>query len=335
MSKDRIQLGHGAGGLMTGRLVEEIFLQALGRPAPALDDAARLVGTGQGELTLTTDAFVVDPLEFPGGDIGELAVCGTVNDLWVCGARPLGLSAAFILEEGLELDLLRRVVASMARAAREAGVQVITGDTKVVPRGKGDGVYITTAGVGRLLPGVKLGPDLAHPGDRLLISGTVGQHGAAVMARRAGLDPEQAVRSDCAPLGALLEPLLREPSGLRAMRDPTRGGLAAVLCELSAASGVTFEIQELAIPLGEPLRVTCELLGLDPLHLACEGRCLIVAAPDAADRALDLLRAHPQGKDAADIGQVSQGQPRVIMHTTVGGSRLITLPASDPLPRIC
>ena len=335
MNEDRIQLGHGAGGLMTGRLVDEIFLSALGRPAPALDDAARLVGAGQGDLVMTTDAFVVDPLEFPGGDIGELAVCGTVNDLWVCGARPLGLSAAFILEEGLELAVLRRVVASMARAAREAGVQVITGDTKVVPRGKGDGCYITTSGVGRLLPGVKLGPTRARPGDRLLVSGSVGQHGAAVMARRAGLDPEQVVRSDCAPLGALLEPLLQEPAGLRAMRDPTRGGLAGVLCELSAASGVTFEIQELAIPLGEPLRVTCELLGLDPLHLACEGRVLIVAAPDAADRALELLRAHSQGEDAADIGQVSQGQPRVIMHTAVGGRRLITLPASDPLPRIC
>ena len=334
MSSGRVQLGHGAGGLMTGRLVDELFLQALGRSQPALDDAARLAGTG-GELIMTTDGFVVDPMFFPGGDIGELAVCGTVNDLWVCGARPLGLSAAFILEEGLELDLLRRVVASMARAASQAGVPVITGDTKVVPRGKGDGCYITTTGVGRLLPGVTLGPDGARPGDRLLVSGAVGQHGAAVMARRAGLDPEEVVRSDCAPLGAMLEPLLAEPAGLHAMRDPTRGGLAAVLCELSAASGVTFEVQEQDIPLTPPLRVTCELLGLDPLHLACEGRVLIVTSPDAADRALDLMRAHPLGEGAADIGEVVAGKPRVIMRTAVGGSRLVTLPASDPLPRIC
>ena len=331
MNKDRIQLGHGAGGLMTARLVQELFLEALGAPDGPLDDGASL-GSG---LVLTTDAFVVDPLEFPGGDIGELAVCGTVNDLWVCGARPLGLSAAFILEEGLELELLRRVVASMARTARLAGVAVLTGDTKVVPRGKGDGCYITTTGVGLLLPGLDLGPGHARPGDRLLISGPVGQHGAAVMARRAGLDPGEVVRSDCAPLGALIEPLLSEPGGLRAMRDPTRGGLSAALCELSAASGATFEIEEQAVPLSQPLQATCELLGLDPLHLACEGRVLLVAAPGAAARALDLMRAHPLGTEAADIGEVQQGAPRVIMRTAVGGRRLITLPASDPLPRIC
>ena len=331
MTTDRVQLGHGAGGLMTGRLVQEVFLEALGAPEGPLDDAASLE---QG-LVMTTDAFVVDPLEFPGGDIGELAVCGTVNDLWVCGARPLGLSAAFILEEGLELEVLRRVAASMARAARQAGVAVLTGDTKVVPRGKGDGCYITTTGVGRVLPGVGLGPARARPGDRLLISGPVGQHGAAIMARRAGLDPGEAVRSDCAPLGAIIEPLLAEPGGLRAMRDPTRGGLAATLCELSEASGATFEIEEQAVPLSQPLRATCELLGLDPLHLACEGRVLVVAAPDAAATALDLMRSHPLGADTVDIGQVLEGKPRVIMRTAVGGSRLITLPASDPLPRIC
>jgi len=330
-----ILLGHGSGGLLTRDLVRDVFLRHLENPAlTPLDDAARVLA-GVQELAVTTDAFVVDPLFFPGGDIGELAVCGTVNDLLVAGARPLALTAAFILEEGLSLADLERIVASMARAAQQAGVAVVAGDTKVVPRGRGDGCYITTAGVGQQAPGADLGAHLARPGDHVLVTGTVGQHGAAIMAARAGIDQQGAVVSDCAPLTPLLEPLLERPQGIHAMRDPTRGGLGGALCELAQASGVTITLEERALPLSDPVRTCCELLGLDPLFLACEGRAVILAAPQAAERALSILRNVEQGKQAALIGEVGQGPARVVLNTAIGGRRLITQPSSDPLPRIC
>ena len=332
---DTILLGHGSGGLMTQRLVREVFAAELHNHAlEPLDDAAR-VTAGHTPLAMTTDAFVVDPIFFPGGDIGELSVCGTVNDLLVAGARPAALTAGFILEEGLPLDDLRRIVASMARTARQAEVSVVAGDTKVVPRGKGDGCYITTAGVGVPVPGLEVGATRARPGDLVLISGTPGQHGAAVMAARAGLDPGGAVVSDCAPLTRLLEPVMARPAGIHTMRDPTRGGLATTLCELAEASGVTVTVDETRIPLSEPVRTVCELMGLDPLHLACEGRVVVLAEPEAARRALEAFRQHEQGADAAIIGQVSTGAPRVVLQTAMGGRRLISTPASDPLPRIC
>ena len=330
-----ILLGHGSGGLMTHRLVQQLFAKKLHNQALApLDDAAR-VQTGSGDLAVSTDGFVVDPLFFPGGDIGELAVCGTVNDLLVSGARPAALTAGFILEEGLPLGDLERIVDSMAAAAREAGVAVVAGDTKVVPRGKGDGCYITTAGVGVRAPGMEVSAALGVPGDRVVVSGTVGQHGAAVMAARAGVDRSGAVLSDCAPLTALLEPLLQQPQGFHTMRDPTRGGLGTTLCELAGAAQVTMEIDEPAIPLSEPVRTTCELMGLDALQLACEGRVVVLAEPAAAQRVLESFQAHEQGRQAAIIGQLQQGPARVVLQTAMGGRRLITMPASDPLPRIC
>lgn len=320
---------------MTHRLVRDVFARRLHNDALApLDDAAR-IEPGSPRLAMTTDAFVVDPIFFPGGDIGELSVCGTVNDLLVAGARPVALTAGFILEEGLLLSDLERIVDSMARVARQAGVSVVAGDTKVVPYGKGDGCYITTAGVGCLAPGLEVGATLARPGDLVLISGTPGQHGAAIMAARAGLDRQGAVVSDCAPLTRLVEAVMAQPEGIHTMRDPTRGGLATTLCELAEASGVTMEIEERQIPLAEPVRTVCELMGLDPMQLACEGRVVLLATPDAAQRVLSAFRAEEQGAEAAIIGEVVGGPPRVVLQTAMGGRRLITTPASDPLPRIC
>ena len=330
-----VLLGHGGGGVMTHQLVQQVFASRLANPAlEPLDDAARVTAAGA-RLAVTTDAFVVDPLFFPGGDIGKLAVCGTVNDLLVAGARPAALTAAYILEEGLPVADLERIVDSMAATARQANVSVVAGDTKVVPRGKGDGCYITTAGAGVVAPGVQVSAASARPGDLVLISGTPGQHGAAIMACRAGLDSTGAVRSDCAPLTALLEPLLCQPAGIHVMRDPTRGGLGTTLCELAEASGVTIELDEAAVPLDEPVRTTCELMGLDPLFLACEGRVVLIAEPAAAERALQTFGALEQGRDAAIIGQVRKGPARVELKTVMGGRRLVTVPASDPLPRIC
>jgi hydrogenase expression/formation protein HypE len=331
---DRVLLGHGSGGLMTQRLVQEVFLGRLHNATLArLEDSARLDVDGL-ELALTTDSFVVDPLFFPGGDIGKLAVCGTVNDLLVAGARPRALTAGFILEEGLLLAELERIVDSMASAAVAAQVQVVAGDTKVVPRGKADGCFITTAGVGTVMAGVRLGADRARAGDRVIVSGPVGDHGAAIMVSRAGIELSTPIRSDCAPLSPLLLPLLGDPAGLHAMRDPTRGGLATVLCEIATASRVTVHIVDEQIPVAPAVRAACELLGIDPLYLACEGRAVIFAAAEATPRVLDTLRAAGAG-DAAVIGEVEEGRGQVISRTPVGGHRMVTMLASDPLPRIC
>jgi hydrogenase expression/formation protein HypE len=330
-ASDRVLLGHGSGGLMTQRLVRDIFLHHLSNPALARLDDSALVSVEGTELAFTTDSFVVDPLCFPGGDIGKLAVCGTVNDLVVAGARPLALCGGFILEEGLPLADLERFVRSMAAAAAAANVAVVAGDTKVVPRGKADGCFITTAGIGALAPGVQLGADRARPGDQVLVSGTIGEHGAAILATRAGIDLETPIVSDCAPLASQILPLLERPAGLHAMRDPTRGGLATVLCEIAEASGVELRIDEASIPVSEPVRAACELLGLDPLYLACEGRFVLVATPEAAQRAIELL----QGQPAAIIGEVRAGEARVVARTPIGAHRLVTMLASDPLPRIC
>jgi hydrogenase expression/formation protein HypE len=332
---DRVLLGHGSGGLLTRRLVRDVFLRRLGNPELArLEDSAHL-SVSRTDLAFTTDSFVVDPLFFPGGDIGKLAVCGTVNDLLVAGARPRALSAGFILEEGLPLADLERIVCSMAETATMAEVSVVAGDTKVVPRGKADGCFITTAGVGTLAPGARLGADQARPGDHVLVSGTIGEHGAAIMARRAGIALETPIVSDCTPLGRYILPLLEQPEGLHAMRDPTRGGLGTVLCEIAEASRVSLVVDEASIPVAEPVHAACELLGLDPLYLACEGRFVLLASPAAAARALDLLRSLESGGRAALIGEVQAGQPRVIARTPIGGRRLISMLSSDPLPRIC
>jgi hydrogenase expression/formation protein HypE len=338
VSEERILIGHGSGGLMTRRLVRELFRRHLrGGELAREEDAARVATEGR-ELAFTTDAFVVDPIFFPGGDIGKLAVCGTVNDLCVAGARPRALSAAFILEEGLPLADLERIAESMAAAAEEAGVEIVAGDTKVVPRGKGDGCYIVTAGVGELVAGVRLGADAARPGDRVLVSGPIGDHGAAVLVVRAGIDLRSPICSDCAPLTELLLPILADPVGVHAMRDPTRGGLATVLCEIAEASEIEILVEESAIPVAAATRAACELLGLDPLYLACEGRAVVVVAPEASGRVLETLSAHPLGRGAAQIGEVRSSErerPRVIARTPFGSHRLIAMLASDPLPRIC
>jgi hydrogenase expression/formation protein HypE len=287
-------------------------------------------------LAFTTDSFVVRPLFFPGGDIGRLAVHGTVNDLAVGGARPLFLSAAFILEEGLPLTDLQRIVASMREACREAGVALVTGDTKVVDRGKGDGVFITTSGIGLVPEGRALSIHGARPGDCVLVSGTLGDHGIAIMSVREGLEFETVLESDTAPLNGLAEAVLEACPGTRCMRDPTRGGLSSVLNELAAASDVGVELDEAAIPLRPEVRGACEMLGLDPLYVANEGKLVAVVPPEDADRALAAMRAHPLGTNAAVVGTVvAKHAGMVTLRSRVGGERVVTLLAGEQLPRIC
>ena len=335
MPDDIILLAHGAGGGKSAELVREVFLAHFANATLAqLGDAAVLEASGR--LAFTTDAFVVSPLFFPGGDIGKLAVCGTVNDLAAMGATPVALSAAFILEEGLEIDVLRRVVESMARAAKEAGVPIVAGDTKVVPRGSADKIFITTSGIG-LLPDRPLpAPERAAAGDAVLVTGTLADHGMAVMIRREGLDFTAEICSDCAPLAGLVAALLDAVPDVHCLRDPTRGGLAAVLNELAASSGVCIEIDEECIPVSPDVRVACELLGIDPLHVANEGKMVVILPAENADAALAALRNHPFGCNAAIIGRVqSAPAARVHLRTSLGTLRILDVPAGDLLPRIC
>ncbi|MBN9121618.1 MAG: hydrogenase expression/formation protein HypE [Planctomycetes bacterium] len=333
---DRVLLGHGSGGRLSAELLKSVFLPSFGNDVlGALEDQATVrVGDGP-RLAFTTDSFVVRPLFFPGGDIGKLAVHGTVNDLAVGGARPLYLSAAFILEEGLPLADLHRVVESMRAACAEAGVSVATGDTKVVDRGKCDGMFITTTGLGVVPDGVSLSIRNARPGDRVLVSGTIGDHGIAVMSVREGLEFETVLESDTAPLHGLTEAMLGA-CPIRCMRDPTRGGLASALNELAAASQVGVKLTEAAIPLRSEVRAACEMLGLDPLYVACEGRLIAVAPPADAERLLGAMRAHPLGRGAAIIGEIVADHPgTVTLRTPIGGERVVPLLAGAQLPRIC
>jgi hydrogenase expression/formation protein HypE len=333
---DVITLAHGSGGKATRALVEAVFLEALDNPllAPLADSA--ILEAGGSRLAFTTDSYVVKPIFFPGGDIGELAVNGTVNDLAVAGARPLALSAAFVIEEGLVVADLRRIAASVGRAAAAAGVPVATGDTKVVERGKADGVYVTTSGVGLLAPGIALGPERIRAGDRVLVSGTIGDHGIAVMIARGELELEVELESDTAPVHELAQSLLDLGESLRWMRDPTRGGLATALNELAQQAGVAVVLDESALPLRPEVVGTCEILGIDPVYVASEGRLIAVVAADATDEALRLLRAHPLGADAAVVGDVrAEPEELVLMETAFGGSRIVDMLVGDPLPRIC
>ena len=337
MSDPTILLAHGSGGLLTHELIREVFLRRFANPMlAALDDAAALPALPPGRLALTTDSYVVQPLFFPGGDIGKLAVCGTVNDLAVTGATPLYLTCGFILEEGLPLETLERVVDSMAAMAREAGVQIVTGDTKVVERGAADGLFINTAGVGVIPPGMELGPAWLRPGDVLLVNGPVGDHGTAVMLAREGLNFRTDLQSDCAPLNDLIAALLEvTPGAVRCMRDATRGGLATVLCEW-AESGVGIEIEETAVPVRDPVRAVSEFLGLDPLYIANEGTLTLAVAPEAAEVALAALRAHPLGREAAIIGRVTaEHAGRVVLRTPYGARRILHILTGAQLPRIC
>ncbi|MCZ7589692.1 MAG: hydrogenase expression/formation protein HypE [Gaiella sp.] len=331
-----VTLAHGAGGKATRDLVEALFLEELGNEALApLGDSAVVPPVG-GRLAVTTDSYVVRPLTFPGGDIGELAVNGTVNDLAVAGARPLWLTAGFVLEEGLPVARLREIVRSAASAARRAGVPVAAGDTKVVERGKADGLYVTTAGVGVLEHDLDLVPAAVRPGDRVLLSGTLADHGMAVMIARGDLHLEGDVRSDTAPVHELAAALLGLGDALRWMRDPTRGGLATALNELAGQAGLAVRLEERALPVEPAVAAACEILGIDPLYVANEGKLVAVVAPEAAADALARLRAHPLGARAAEIGVVEAEPERmVLLDTALGGSRIVDLLVGDPLPRIC
>jgi hydrogenase expression/formation protein HypE len=331
-----VTLAHGAGGKATRDLVAALFLAELGNELLSpLGDSAVAPPVG-GRIALTTDSYVVRPLSFPGGDIGELAVNGTVNDLAVAGARPLWLTVGFVLEEGLPVATLREIVASLARAARRAGVVVAAGDTKVVEHGKADGLYVTSAGVGVLEHDVELGPGRVAPGDRVLLSGTLADHGMAVLIARGDLKLEGDVESDTAPVHELASSLLGLGDAVRWMRDPTRGGLATALNELTAQAGLAVRIREQALPVAPPVAAACEILGLDPLYVANEGKLVAVVAEEAAEEALTLLRASPLGARAAQIGVVAD-EPvgLVLLETALGGSRIVDLLVGDPLPRIC
>ncbi len=337
--EDRITLSHGAGGKATHTLVEALFLAELRNPLlEAMGDSAVFeAGTGGPRLAFSTDSYVVSPLFFPGGNIGELAVNGTVNDLAMSGARPLHLSAGFILEEGFPIADLQRVVASMGAAAREAGVTIVTGDTKVVERGKADGLYINTAGVGVMERKLDLSPATVRAGDRVIVSGTLGDHGIAVMVARGNLGIEVDLESDTAALAGLTADLLDAVGdGVRCLRDPTRGGLATVLAELALETELSIMIDEPALPIVPAVHGACEILGLYPLYIANEGKLAAIVAPEAADAALAALRAHPLGRDAAIVAEVRPDPPGlVLLETSIGGSRVVDMLAGDPLPRIC
>ena len=328
-----ITLDYGSGGKKTSRLIEERILPALDNPAlRALGDGAVIPGAG--ELVFSTDSFVVSPVFFPGGDIGKLAVCGTVNDIAMCGGEPKYLSCALIIEEGFPLADFERVLDSLRGAAEKAGVQVVTGDTKVVERGRGDGIYINTAGIGFLkVPG--LSPAAIRPGDRVLVSGTVGDHGTAVMLARSGM-MQGDLRSDCAALNGLTEKILSCGAAVRVLRDPTRGGVATTLCEFVENSELGIELDEEAIPVRGEVKAACELLGLDPLYCANEGKLLCVVSPEDEERVLDAMKQSPQGEDAAVIGTVTTRHPgRLTIRTPLGGSRILQKLSGAQLPRIC
>ena len=332
-----IVMGHGGGGKLGNELVEHLFLPAFRNAAlENLGDAA-VLNLPAGRIAMSTDSFVVQPLFFPGGSIGELAVNGTVNDLAVSGAIPKYLSASFILEEGFPLAQLAAIVESMAKAAATAGVQIVTGDTKVVERGHGDGCYINTAGIGILREGIQVGPHRAQVGDAVLVSGTIGDHGMAIMSVREGLEFESQIRSDCAALNGMISDVL-DAAGpdVHAMRDPTRGGLSSTLTEIALASGVGIAIDEAKLPVRMEVQSACELLGLDPVYVANEGKAVFFVAPEAAEKVLAILKAHPLGRDAAIIGRVTEEHPRMLVaRTAMGANRVIAQQIGEQLPRIC
>jgi hydrogenase expression/formation protein HypE len=333
---DRVQLGHGSGGKLSAQLVSRHFLPVFDNPAlMPLGDASIVEGPG-GELAISTDSFVVHPLEFPGGNIGSLAVHGTLNDVCMMGARPLCLTAGFVLEEGLPLALLDRVAGAMARAAREAGVPIVAGDTKVVERGKADGLFINTTGVGVMDGTFRPAPARAAPGDAVLVSAPIARHGMAIMAAREGLQFESAITSDSACLAPLVDALRLLGADVHVLRDPTRGGVASALNEIAAASGVGIEITETAIPVPGDVHAACEMLGLDPLYVANEGVLVAFVAASRADDALRALRSHALGAEAACIGRVVETHPRIVaLRTALGSTRVVDLLAGDQLPRIC
>jgi hydrogenase expression/formation protein HypE len=336
MSDDRILLGHGGGGLLTGRLIEELVLPILDDPVLGRLDDAAVVEAAAGRLALTTDGYVVSPLFFPGGDIGKLAVCGTVNDLAVMGAEPLWMTLGMVLEEGLLTSDLATVIGSVGKWARTAGVRVVAGDTKVVERGRCDGVYLTTAGVGRVVPADPPAAERIHPGDVAIVNGCLGDHGTTIMAARSGLTFSPGLESDCAPLWGLVCTVLDTGCAIHAMRDLTRGGLAGALRDLARASGTTIYIDEAKIPVRPAVRGACDLLGFDVLTVANEGRLVLFCPDEDGERVLSAMRAHEHGASAEIVGRVGSGQPGMaVLRTLLGGERVIDVPVGEDLPRIC
>ncbi len=337
MNSDLILLGHGSGGRLSHQLLDELIIPALSGTTPAAQNDAAVLEPVPGRLAYTTDSFVVDPIFFPGGTIGSLAVHGTVNDLAMMGARPLWLSVALIMEEGFSRSDLQRILADMRQAADAAGVRIVTGDTKVVPRGKADKIFITTSGIGVIEHAFTIHGANARPGDAVIINGTLGDHGIAVMAAREGLTVEAGLRSDSAALNGLVAEILTEAGdSLHVLRDPTRGGVATTIKEIAQQSAVSITLDEAALPVSLPVRGVCSILGLDPLFVANEGKLLAFVAPEAAERVLARIRQHPLGAGAAIIGFVSAGEAgRVRMQTSVGGLRAVEMLAGEQLPRIC
>jgi hydrogenase expression/formation protein HypE len=332
----QVMLAHGGGGKLTQELIEQLFLPEFRNPGlEQLHDGAMLT-IGKERLAFSTDSYVVHPLFFPGGNIGELAVNGTVNDLAMCGARPLYLASAMIIEEGLSMDDLWRIVHAMQIAARTAGVALVTGDTKVVDRGKGDGIFITTSGIGVIPPEVDIHPRHAHPGDVILVNGPIAQHGIAIMSVREGLQFDTTITSDTAALSGLVEAMLAAAPGIHVLRDPTRGGLASTLNEIAGQAGVGMVLQEDAIPIDEQVRAACELLGFDPLYVANEGKLIAIVDPADGERVLSVMRAHPLGTRAAAIGEVAAGPAGIVtLKSSIGSSRIVDMLSGEQLPRIC
>ena len=337
MSDDRILLSHGAGGKKSSELTERIFLNYFNDPALIeLNDMA-VLDLPNGRVSMSTDTYVVDPIFFPGGDIGSLAVHGTVNDVAMAGAVPFAVTAAFILEEGLPLDDLDRIAGSMARAAAEAGVRIVTADTKVVPRGAADKLFINTTGIGIIPDGVQISGKSAREGDQILLSGTIGDHGIAIASSREGIEFKTTVKSDSAPLNGMISELVKTlGQDIHVLRDPTRGGLATVLCEIASQSSVGVEVKETSIPVRDAVKGACELLGYDPLYLANEGKLVAVVSQSASERALEIMKGSKYGKDACLIGEITgENKGKVILKTAMGGSRLVDKLSGEMLPRIC
>jgi hydrogenase expression/formation protein HypE len=335
-SESKIILGHGSGGRLSHRLLSDVILKYFdNQELSRLNDGACLNHQGK-DLVFSTDSFVVDPVFFPGGDIGKLAVCGTVNDLAMMGAKPVFLSVAFIIEEGLDLIDFEKILQSMAMAANEAEVQIVTGDTKVVPRGIADKIFINTAGIGFPVNNSTLSGHLAKVGDKILINGPIADHGITIMAQREGLELNVPLKSDCAPLNRLANQITQQIPAIKVMRDPTRGGVATTLNEIAGQSNVGIRLDEKDIPVRDGVNAVCEILGLDPLYVANEGKMLVFSPPDEVDRLLSIFRQHPYGKEAAVVGEVVQ-EPigKVYLQTTIGGQRMIDMLSGEQLPRIC
>jgi hydrogenase expression/formation protein HypE len=332
----KILLAHGSGGTLSHELITKLFVRQFDNPKLNIMHDGAILNINNSKLAFTTDSYVVNPIFFPGGDIGSLAVNGTVNDLAMCGAKPLYISAGFIIEEGFPVEDLVLITQSMKHAADIAGVEIVTGDTKVVEHGKGDGIFINTAGIGIINEGVEISPKNCKPGDVILINGKIAEHGIAIMSKRQGFEFESEIISDCAALNGLVEEILKVSNKVNTMRDPTRGGVASVLNEIASSSNLGIVIDENSIPISEQVKGACEILGFDPLYVANEGKLIVFVSPEDADDVLSIMKKHPLGKDSAVIGRVVSDSPgKVIMKTSIGTTRLVDMLSGEQLPRIC